>query len=496
MAEPVLNDLTVVVLAAGGGTRMRSKTPKMLHALGGRSLLGHVLAAVAETSPRSVVAVVGHQRELVGPHVSGLMPDCLLAVQEEQKGTGHALRVGVEAAKISSGTVLVALGDTPLLTGRSLRDFVAEHEAAQRAVSLLSGDVADPTGYGRVVRDEDGEVLAIIEHKDASPEQLELTEINSGIMAFEAGFLLDALPGLGNDNAQGEYYLTDLVGLAREAGLMVGAHLLDDVVQTEGVNDRTQLASLGRLLNDRVVERWMREGVTVVDPATTWIDVGVELERDVTILPGTQLLGTTSVGEDSVVGPDSTLRDCRVGRGATLTRVHGQSAEIGDGATVGPYSYLRPGTRLGADGKIGGFVETKNAVIGDGAKVPHLSYIGDAEIGEGTNIGAGTITANYDGVAKHRTTVGKHARTGSNNTFVAPTTIGDGASTGGGTVVRGDVPPGALAVSSGPMRVIEGWAEEKRPGTAQGEAAAAARRTPDDHDVTDPSSQPPARDLG
>jgi len=496
VAEPVLNDLTVVVLAAGGGTRMRSKTPKMLHALGGRSLLGHVLAAVAETSPRSVVAVVGHQRELVGPHVSGLMPDCLLAVQEEQKGTGHALRVGVEAAKISSGTVLVALGDTPLLTGRSLRDFVAEHEAAQRAVSLLSGDVADPTGYGRVVRDEDGEVLAIIEHKDASPEQLELTEINSGIMAFEAGFLLDALPGLGNDNAQGEYYLTDLVGLAREAGLMVGAHLLDDVVQTEGVNDRTQLASLGRLLNDRVVERWMREGVTVVDPATTWIDVGVELERDVTILPGTQLLGTTSVGEDSVVGPDSTLRDCRVGRGATLTRVHGQSAEIGDGATVGPYSYLRPGTRLGADGKIGGFVETKNAVIGDGAKVPHLSYIGDAEIGEGTNIGAGTITANYDGVAKHRTVVGRHARTGSNNTFVAPTTIGDGASTGGGTVVRGDVPPGALAVSSGPMRVIDGWAEEKRAGTAQGEAAAAARRTPDDHDVTDPSSQPPARDLG
>ncbi|MAY95254.1 MAG: UDP-N-acetylglucosamine diphosphorylase/glucosamine-1-phosphate N-acetyltransferase [Nocardioides sp.] len=492
----MLNDLTVVVLAAGGGTRMRSKTPKMLHALGGRSLLGHVLAAVAETSPRSVVAVVGHQRELVGPHVSGLMPDCLLAVQEEQKGTGHALRVGVEAAKISSGTVLVALGDTPLLTGRSLRDFVAEHEAAQRAVSLLSGDVADPTGYGRVVRDEDGEVLAIIEHKDASPEQLELTEINSGIMAFEAGFLLDALPGLGNDNAQGEYYLTDLVGLAREAGLMVGAHLLDDVVQTEGVNDRTQLASLGRLLNDRVVERWMREGVTVVDPATTWIDVGVELERDVTILPGTQLLGTTSVGEDSVVGPDSTLRDCRVGRGATLTRVHGQSAEIGDGATVGPYSYLRPGTRLGADGKIGGFVETKNAVIGDGAKVPHLSYIGDAEIGEGTNIGAGTITANYDGVAKHRTVVGRHARTGSNNTFVAPTTIGDGASTGGGTVVRGDVPPGALAVSSGPMRVIDGWAEEKRAGTAQGEAAAAARRTPDDHDVTDPSSQPPARDLG
>ncbi len=496
MAEPVLNDLTVVVLAAGGGTRMKSKTPKMLHEIGGRSLVGHVLAAVRATSPRSVVTVVGHQRELVGPHVADLMPESLLAVQEEQKGTGHAVKVAVEAAGTSTGTVLVAYGDTPLLTGQSLRDFVAEHEAAQRAVSLLSGDVADPTGYGRVVRDADGEVLAIVEHKDASRTELEITEINSGIMAFEAGFLVEALPRLGNDNAKGEYYLTDLVGLARDAGLMVGAHLLEDVVQTEGANDRAQLAGLGRLLNDRVVERWMREGVTVVDPATTWIDVGVELERDVTILPGTQLLGTTSIGEDSVVGPDSTLRDCQVGRGATLTRVHGDSAEIGDGATVGPYSYLRPGTRLGADGKIGGFVETKNAVIGDGAKVPHLSYIGDAEIGEGTNIGAGTITANYDGVAKHRTTVGKHARTGSNNTFVAPTTIGDGASTGGGTVVRGDVPPGALAVSSGPMRVIEGWAEKKRPGTAQGEAAAAARRTPDDHDVTDPSSQPPARDLG
>ncbi len=334
--------------------------------------------------------------------------------------------------------------NTPLLTGQSLRDFVAEHEAAQRAVSLLSGDVADPAGYGRVVRDADGEVLAIVEHKDASRSELEITEINSGIMAFEAGFLVEALPRLGNDNAKGEYYLTDLVGLARDAGLMVGAHLLEDVVQTEGANDRAQLAGLGRLLNDRVVDRWMREGVTVVDPATTWIDVGVELERDVTILPGTQLLGTTSIGEDSVVGPDSTLRDCHVGRGATLTRVHGDSAEIG----------------------------------------------------EGTNIGAGTITANYDGVAKHRTVVGRHARTGSNNTFVAPTTIGDGASTGGGTVVRGDVPPGALAVSSGPMRVIDGWAEEKRAGTAQGEAAAAARRTPDDHDVTDPSSQPPARDLG
>ncbi|WP_308196250.1 bifunctional UDP-N-acetylglucosamine diphosphorylase/glucosamine-1-phosphate N-acetyltransferase GlmU [Nocardioides bruguierae] len=471
MQQPVLTDLTVVVLAAGGGTRMRSKTPKMLHAIGGRSLVGHVLAAVEQLSPRRVVTVIGHQRELVGPHVSERMPTAQLVVQEEQGGTGHAVRVGVEAADVATGTVLVAYGDTPLLTGESLRDFVATHEAAQRAVSVLSGVVPDPSGYGRIVRDADGDVVRIVEHKDADRDELEIAEVNSGIMAFEAGFLREALPRLSNDNAKGEYYLTDLLGLAREAGLQIGAHVLDDVVQTEGANDRAQLAGLARILNDRVLNRWMKEGVTIVDPATTWIDVDVDLAQDVTILPGTQLLGATSVGEDAVVGPDTTLRDCEVGAGAHVVRVHGELAVVGAGADVGPFSYLRPGTRLGAGGKIGGFVETKNAVIGTGAKVPHLSYVGDAEIGEGTNIGAGTIFANYDGVAKHRSVVGKHARTGSNNTFVAPVEIGDGAATGGGTVVRGTVPPGALAVSAGPVRLIEGWALDKRAGTAQADAA-------------------------
>ena len=238
--------------------------------------------------------------------------------------------------------------------------------------------------------------------------------------------------------------------IARDAGLTVGAHVIDDVMQTEGANDRVQLAALGRELNRRIVTRWMRDGVTVMDPATTWIDADVVLAEDVTILPGTQLLGATVVGEDAVIGPDTTLKDCEIGVGARVVRTHGELAVIGDGANVGPFSYLRPGTQLGADGKIGAFVETKNAVIGDGAKVPHLSYVGDAEIGEGTNIGAGTIFANYDGVAKHRTTIGRHARTGSNNTFVAPVTVGDGAGDGGGTVVRRDVPPGALAVSADP----------------------------------------------
>ncbi|GAA4117682.1 bifunctional UDP-N-acetylglucosamine diphosphorylase/glucosamine-1-phosphate N-acetyltransferase GlmU [Nocardioides fonticola] len=454
---------------------MRSKTMKVLHRIGGRSMIGHVLAAVAATEPARVVAVVGHQREQVGPHILDLLPQAVLAVQEEQLGTGHAVRVALEAlAEVPggapSGTVLVAYGDTPLLEGASLRAFAADHEAGQRAVSILSGIVEDPTGYGRIVRDGEGEVAAIVEQKDATPEQREIREINSGILAFDAAFLLEAIHRLGNDNAGGEYYLTDLVGLARDAGLIVGAFVLDDVVQTEGANDRVQLAALGRELNDRILRRWMREGVTIVDPQTTWIDADVTLARDVTVLPGTQLLGTTVVAEDAVLGPDTTLADCEVGVAASVVRTHAQLAVIGDAASIGPFSYLRPGTVVGAGGKVGAYVETKNAQLGAGAKVPHLSYVGDAEIGEGANIGAGTIVANYDGVEKHRTVVGRHARVGSNNTLVAPVVIGDGASTGGGTVVRGEVPSGALAVSAGPLRIIAGWVRRRREGTAQAAA--------------------------
>ncbi|GGF52631.1 bifunctional protein GlmU [Marmoricola endophyticus] len=472
-------DLTVIVLAAGGGTRMKSKTAKVLHPVAGRSMVGHVLNAVAAVRPTRVVAVVGHQREAVSAHIAQLMPEVVLAVQETQDGTAHAVSTAMRAAGETTGTVLVTYADTPLLEGANLRAFAEDHTASGRAMSILSGELADPTGYGRIVRGADGSVESIVEEKDATPAQRALREINSGIVAFDAGFLADALPRIGNDNAKREYYLTDTVALARAAGERVDAFRLDDVSQTLGANDRAQLAALGRVLNDRIVSRWMAEGVTVMDPATTWVEADVSLAPDVTLLPGVQLLGACAIAEDAVIGPDCTLEDTEVGAGARVVRTHGQLAVVGAGASVGPWSYLRPGARLEEGAKAGAFVEVKNSTIGAGAKVPHLSYVGDADIGEGTNIGAGAIFANYDGVVKNRSVIGRQVKTGVHNSFVAPVHVGDGAVTGAGTVVRRDVPPGALAVSGGPQRHVEGWVFRKRAGTPAAEAAAAAAPTPD-----------------
>jgi len=482
---PHTRPAAVVVLAAGSGTRMKSKLMKVLHPVGGRSMIGHVLTAALHVEPAHLVAVVGNSREQVGPHILEQVPSALLAVQETQEGTGHAVRIAMDALRAAAGTtdgvVVVMAGDTPLMEGETLSGLVDAHAAADRAVTVLTAEVEDPFGYGRILRDPSGDVTAIVEEKEATPEQAAVREINSGVFAFDGAFLADALGRIGNDNAKGEYYLTEVVHIARAEGRTVGAHRIDDVMQTEGANDRAQLAGLAAELNRRVLDRWMREGVTVVDPTTTWVDSDVVLERDVTILPGVQLLGATVVAEDAVVGPDCTLKDVEVGRGAKVVRTHGELAVIGEGATVGPFSYLRPGTELGAGGKIGGFVETKNARIGDGAKVPHLSYVGDAEIGEGSNIGAGTIFANYDGVTKNRSRIGRRVRTGSHNVFVAPVEVGDGAATGAGTVVRRDVTPGALAVSSGPQREIKDWTLRKRPGTPMAEAAQAAQARATSH---------------
>ena len=455
---------------------MRSARAKVLHEVGGRSMIAHALAAVRGIGATATVAVVGHDREQVSAHIGEIAPDVVLAVQEQQNGTGHAVLCALDALGVPiQGTVLITYADVPLLRVETLAALLADHAAARRAVTILTADVDDPTGYGRILRGADGSVTAIREEKDASDAERAVAEINSGILAVDAAFLAMALHVLAPANTQGELYLTDIVERAVQMGLPVGAHALEDVWETQGVNDRRQLAELGRTLNARLTAHWMAEGVTIVDPATTWIDSAVTLAPDVTVLPNTQLLGATAVAEGATIGPDTTLRNIEVGAKATVVRTHGSDATIGAGATVGPFAYLRPGTVIGTDAKVGTFVETKNSTLGAGAKVPHLSYIGDAEIGEGTNIGAGTITANYDGQNKHRTTVGKQARTGSDNVFVAPVTIGDGAYTGAGTTVRNDVPPGALAVGDTEQRTIEGWVEEHRPDSKAAQAAREAR---------------------
>ena len=466
----------VIVLAAGGGTRMKSATAKVLHRVAGRTLVGHALSAAREAEADHVVVVIRHEREQVAEHVAQLDPQALLADQDDVPGTGRAVECGLAVLPPGlSGTVLVSMGDVPLLSGDTLRTLLEAHTARGSQVTVVTAVPDDPTGYGRILRDGHGRVVGNVEHKDATHDQLRIAEVNTGIYAFEMAALRPALAQIGTENAQGEKYLTDVIGVVHGAGGRVDGHRLDDVWQTAGVNDRVQLAAVGAELNRRIVETWMRAGVTVVDPRTTWIDADVTIGRDVTIYPQTQLYGASTIGNDVVLGPDTTLTDVEIADEASVVRTHGSLAVIGRGASVGPFAYLRPGTLLGADGKIGTFVETKNAEIGAGAKVPHLTYVGDAEIGEGTNIGAGTIFANYDGVQKHRTVVGRHVKTGAHNTFVAPVEIADGAVTGAGTVVRRDVPPGALSVSTGPQRHLTDWVARKRAGSKAAQAAQAAQ---------------------
>ncbi|MFI0463331.1 bifunctional UDP-N-acetylglucosamine diphosphorylase/glucosamine-1-phosphate N-acetyltransferase GlmU [Saccharopolyspora sp. 5N102] len=468
--------VSTIVLAAGEGTRMRSATPKVLHRLAGRPLVEHAVRAAAGLDPDSLVVVLGHGRDAVAEHLTGLTDaldrTVVTAVQEEQLGTGHAVSCGLSELPAGlTGTVLVSYGDVPLLDSEALRALLSEHREAGNAVTVLTAVVDEPTGYGRMLRDADGQVTGIVEQKDATPEQAAITEINSGVYAFDAEVLADALKRLSTDNAQGELYLTDVLSIARGDGRAVGALICTDPWLVEGVNDRVQLARLGAELNRRLLLRWMHAGVTIIDPNSVWLDCDVELDRDVLLEPGVQLRGGTKVGEGAVIGPDTTLTGCVIHPRASVVRTHGEGAEIGPDAKVGPFAFLRPGTRLGTKGKIGTFVETKNAEIGDGTKVPHLTYVGDATIGEQSNIGAATVFVNYDGVAKHHTVIGSHARTGADNMFVAPVEIGDGAYTAAGSVITQDVPPGAMAVARGKQSNIEGWVARRRPGTAADQAA-------------------------
>jgi bifunctional UDP-N-acetylglucosamine pyrophosphorylase/glucosamine-1-phosphate N-acetyltransferase len=479
----------VIVLAAGEGTRMKSRTPKVLHAIGGRSLLGHAVEAGRTLAPDVLVVVVGHGRDRVEQHLAEVAPDVAVAVQESQHGTGHAVQCALEQVGVGPGTVVVTYGDVPLLTGETLAALVAEHERAGAAATVLTALLEDPTGYGRVVRDADGAVSAIVEQRDADEAQRAVRETNSGIYAFDGQALRTYLARLDTDNDQGELYLTDVVGHARADGRTVATLTLDDTLQTEGVNDRLQLAVLGAELNRRTLRQWMRDGVTVVDPATTWVDVGVALEPDVTLLPGTHLAGTTRVASGAQVGPDTTLLDTVVEADARVVRSHVAGSRIGAGATVGPFTYLRPGTVLGPGAKAGAYVEIKAATVGAGSKVPHLSYVGDATIGEGSNIGAATVFVNYDGVAKHATVVGDHVRIGSDTMLVAPVTVGDGAYTAAGSVITEDVPPGAMGVGRARQRTIAGWVRRRRAGTASARAAEQAEQA--HHPPDDPGSSPP-----
>ncbi len=474
----VTRPAAVVVLAAGEGTRMRSATPKVLHEICGASLLGHAVAAARSLLPEQLMVVVGHGRERVVAHLELIDAGAEVAVQEEQLGTAHAVQVALTGLEASGhpleGTVVVTSADVPLLSDAALAALVASHERAGNAVTVLTAAVPDPTGYGRILRGPDGEVLGNVEHRDASPEQREITEINGGIYAFDAATLVRALGRVGEQNAQGERYLPDVLEIARTAGQRIGAVRVDDPHEVLGVNDRVQLAEVRRLMNARTLDLWMRAGVTVVDPRTTWVEVDVTLEPDVVLLPGVSLEGATSVGSGARIGPETTLRDTLVGENATVVRSHLVGAQVGAGATVGPYAYLRPGAVLGPESKVGTFVEVKGSTLGRGTKVPHLSYVGDADIGDGTNIGAASVFVNYDGVAKHRTVIGDHARTGSDNMFVAPVTIGDGAYTAAGSVITQDVPPGAMAVARAKQRNVEGWVLRRRAGTPSAEAAESA----------------------
>lgn len=481
----------VVILAAGEGTRMKSSTPKVLHPVAGRSLLGHVIEAAATLEPHHLVVVVGHGSDEVCAHIEEIAPWAITVVQEERNGTGHAVRVALtdlqeRGVSTADGPVVVLTGDTPLLTGRTLVGLMLEHESTGASSTVLTARLPRPEGYGRIVREQDGSVSAIVEHKDATDEQLRIDEINSGMYAFVADRLAECLTRITTDNAQGEEYLTDVIGLLRADGDVVSASLCADPDEILGVNDRVQLSQAAAIMRDRINDRWMRAGVSILDPATTWLDVDVDLEADAVIRPQVTLRGPTSVATGALIGPGTTLVSCEVGAGAEVIHTWAELAVIGGGSRVGPFTYLRPGTVLGRGTRAGAYVEIKNSTIGDHAKVPHLSYVGDAEVGTGSNIGAATIVVNYDGVEKHRTVVGDHVRIGSDTMLVAPVTVGDGAYTAAGSVITDDVPAGAMAVGRARQRNIDGWVKRRRPGSP---AAEAAERAGQDS-PSDPPSQP------
>jgi bifunctional UDP-N-acetylglucosamine pyrophosphorylase/glucosamine-1-phosphate N-acetyltransferase len=456
---------TVVILAAGQGTRMRSRTPKMLHEICGRPMIDWPVAAALEAGAGRIVVVGGPDRALAERLPDGVV----LAVQPESNGTGGAVLAAAEHLA-GDGPVVVLNGDVPLVTPQVIQQLIGAHGAHGPAATVMTMTLADPTGYGRVVRDASGAVERVVETKrpgDATPDELAIREVNAGIYAFDGPALLDALGRAGTDNAQGEIYLPAALALLRAGGARVTAHTVDDPTVLLGVNDKVELATARAIAQHRIREAHMRAGVTIVDPPSTVIEVDVRIGADTVIEPSTFLRGATAVGERATVGPLTTVIDSTLGDEASVVHSYLHGAEVHAGATVGPFAYLRPGAVLRDGAKAGTFVEIKNSDIGEGTKVPHLSYVGDSEVGPGTNLGAATITANYDGRRKHRTSIGSGVRTSVDTTLVAPVTVGDGAFTGAGSVITEDVPPGALGIARARQTNVEGYAERKAAGAPQ-----------------------------
>ncbi|WP_421777736.1 bifunctional UDP-N-acetylglucosamine diphosphorylase/glucosamine-1-phosphate N-acetyltransferase GlmU [Gardnerella sp. KA00747] len=454
-----------IILAAGDGTRMRSAIPKVLHPFAGRTFLNRVIDAMSGVNPTELAVVVHAQAERVAKAALSYNSNVRIVNQDDKPGTGRAVQCAIKSlneisnnntGKALEGSVVISASDMPLLDTETLQSLVDFHHAHGNVATVLTAVLEDATGYGRIVREANGDVLRIVEHKDANAGELAIHEVNTSVYVFEASVLSDAIANLNAQNAQGEFYLTDALEHARKFG-HVGAMSAPDPLTVEGVNTRVQLAALAKAYNKRVCEKWMLEGVTILDPDTTWIEDDVTLAQDVTVLPGCFLQGHTTVASGAVVGPYTTLIDAQIDEDAVVERSRVQESHICRAANIGPWTYLRAGNVLGEESKAGAFVEMKKAHIGNGTKVPHLSYIGDADLGEHTNIGGGTITANYDGVHKNHTAIGSGAHVGAGNLFVAPVTVGDGVTTGAGSVVRHDVPADSMVYSENTQHVVEGW---------------------------------------
>ncbi|WP_116437739.1 bifunctional UDP-N-acetylglucosamine diphosphorylase/glucosamine-1-phosphate N-acetyltransferase GlmU [Gardnerella sp. DNF00476] len=459
------NVAAAIILAAGDGTRMRSTTPKVLHPFAGKTFLNRVMNAMAGVNPKELAVVVHAQAQRVSAAAQSYNNAVRIVNQDDKPGTGRAVQCAMrdlneaskqECGSALKGSVVIAASDMPLLDTQTLQSLIDFHNNQGNVATVLTAVLDDATGYGRIVREANGDVLRIVEHKDANAGELAIKEVNTSVYVFDAEVLTDAISNLNSKNAQGEFYLTDALEHARTMG-RVGAMAASDSLRVEGVNTRVQLAALAKAYNKRVCEKWMLEGVTILDPETTWIEDDVVLQEDVTVLPGCFLQGQTIVKSGSVVGPYTTLVDAQVDEDAVVERSRVQESHICRAANIGPWTYLRPGNVLGEESKAGAFVEMKKAHIGNGTKVPHLSYMGDADLGEHTNIGGGTITANYDGVHKNHTTIGSNAHVGAGNLFVAPVTVGDGVTTGAGSVVRHDVPADSMVYSENTQHVVEGW---------------------------------------